>query len=617
MTKPKGSGAAKLRPRVVGIAVERDGDVLRVAAACGQYCSVRRVTRLTVQNFNRCLTRHRGQIERQVRGKGWRWCTHDTCLIAAALNDWEQLVAVDNGRAVGARNSKRRVHDLTAFNIDSPTGLSLADRARRAHEDGVAVARCLKTWGARFDVRVTPQAAGMRRLRSTLDEQADVPGGGPRRRGRPPRGTATAQAVREHIIEAHTLQRPLDGRRVLLSGGQSEAFGRGLYDEQVVYADISGSYLAAARMTPLPVSSTRWEKIVPGTPLDELDGRVGFAYVKFEFSRDCLYPALPVRVQVRGQDQPRTYRVLRGATWATLAELRAAGAWGAEIQFEGRRGEPAGYSFLPGPDEREHPVHAFCREVMGLKDESPKGSAARAFYKQASVATIGKLAEQSPRGEFVAHAVPEWHALILGTARATAGDIVAASGALLVLTDGFLIQRHRMLVQGILNLPVVQRLREVGSDLRVDVSADAALILRSQAGALLVHPRSEHDALASDERWSVIKVWQSSVGAAPSNYAAHVLALARGEPHLIRAARGLTWHEARQRRKRRDPDAYPGARMLLDLEPDGWGHHRALKDRDAPLRRWTWATPYASIERALEAREKAGRASRPRVPRTR
>jgi hypothetical protein len=401
-----------------------------------------------------------------------------------------------------------------------------------------------------------------------------------------------------------------------MHGGRNEAFTVGLYDHPVAEWDVVSMYPASALIQPLPDEKTKIRRVEKIADLMKMEGAGLFA---FRFPPEELYPCLPVR-------QPGRDRLLfttSGTSYATFAEVREALDIGATIEIL------SAYGFLPTHRELEHEVARFIRAAWKEKLEAPKGSLQYLVAKEILNAALGKLAqrtrssnlldlEREARQEGLGGAgaliaanpslrdalrsapslgglwSPERLTLITGRSRALMSQIVRRSGAHLISTDAIIADADAPV-----DCPAVNLLRGVGSDLKLEKSADAALFVRSRMYALLRragHVQPGERVIATDDTWAVIKGARQGTGEPEESFAHSVLA-------CLRAGRDIEPNWTKKKLLSVEEAIRLGRRIGDEVTQTGttrfrWDTKRRLADRDCAIfRRTTTTTPYESEQR--------------------
>jgi len=398
-------------------------------------------------------------------------------------------------------------------------------------------------------------------------------------------------------------------------GGNNQAFIRGYTKGEMAFYDIISLYIASAILQPLPNEFTEW---ISPVNLSDIETLEGFGKVSFKFPEDCLYPCLPVMIE----PFPKLVFPLQGETYATFVEMREALKMGCEL--EGL----SGYGFKPSPNEIDHDLKPFLKEMLAKKERAKKGSIDYALEKLKMVSTIGKFAQRTPhyditriqepilKGELSLEAIrehwskrefraryeypsltgsawsPEWACLILGKARALMTSLIA-KGCILVSTDGGL-----WMGEADLRGETLRALEEAGSGMRLEGYVDEALILRNRVyGAWLqgepihlarhaIHLKKSRD--PSQDEWNLILREQIQGG--------KVL------HHSYTRKRLTTIKDFMLK------DMPLGSEEKKDLIINySWDFKRKLQNPNVnPWREWTTSKPYATVEEALRDSKKAG-----------
>jgi hypothetical protein len=315
------------------------------------------------------------------------------------------------------------------------------------------------------------------------------------------------------------------------AGGRAEAHIFGLLKGDLVERDVRSLYPSSAILQPLPHAGTRFRVLKGNLSEHDLVGVEGFGVVRFAFPRDTKFPCLPVIQPKRG----RMLYPLQGMSFCTVAEMRAAISFGAELV------ESRVFVFAPGESERNHDIARYMRALMAEKANYKKGQPEYEITKLLLNTLIGKLAEREQpnylltferaaakygfagAGKILASAVnlrdslhglpkvgslfmPEQATLILGKARALMAEFVA-KGAYLVSTDSVIIDRSISM-----ECKALDELRSVESDLTVELEVDAFLSIRTRMYFLFQRPDnirlplSLSEPFAVDDQWAVVKV---------------------------------------------------------------------------------------------------------------
>jgi hypothetical protein len=409
-----------------------------------------------------------------------------------------------------------------------------------------------------------------------------------------------------------------------LHGGRNEAFIRGFYPNPVEERDVRSMYPTAARSMGLPNDQTKWVSV---TDVAKFTGMEGFAYASFEFPPGTDRPCLPVRLSADTQLYP-----LVGESYATFAEFRLAQRIGATINII------SAYGYVPGANELDHELGHYLSALVQAKDKAPRGSLERQFYKDLLNQPLGKLGQKSMELDFLAverHAQawgheglavslaqdasmrsclrgvasvgslwsPEQLGLILGKARALIGEILMVSRAYSVSTDSVIIDSGASVA-----CPAYAELLAVGSDMPVEVAADALFIGRARQYALLTRAdRATADLapMARDETFAVVKIARHGSRESQAQF---------GETLLRCIAAGQDVAPFRQVTSFIKPQAAAvTGRAIGEAETKerktqfNWDKKRILLDRDCnPFRSFTLTRPYQSRNRR-EGGERAAR----------
>jgi hypothetical protein len=402
-------------------------------------------------------------------------------------------------------------------------------------------------------------------------------------------------------------------------GGRVEAYLRGLVQQPVAEWDAVSLYPYAAVLQPLPNARTRWLHVESVVQLEALEG---FGIFRFRFPKGTVYPCLPT---VRpGVD--RLLFPLQGTTSCTFSEIRAATRMGARIEIV------SAWGFAPSEGERSHDVQRYVEHFIALKKEAAKGSLEYTTAKLLLNALVGKFGEKRQDDELLSleraarweniegvggilarststrdglRSAPavgtlfaiEWATLIVGRARALMAELIA-KGALLVSTDAVILPASLSL-----DCPALDALRSVGSDMALEVQADAVFIARSRMYALLRRADNvarDAKVLARNETWAVIKVARHGAAESETAFAELVLRClrsARDEAVPVSRTRLLTARAAVRESRPGAPHRINEPVMREATTSFAWDGKRRLADRDVnPFRSASPTRPYLSIE---------------------
>jgi hypothetical protein len=399
-------------------------------------------------------------------------------------------------------------------------------------------------------------------------------------------------------------------------GGRNEAYVRGVYRGRVADLDVVSMYPFAALLQPLPNELTAWRHSDGATALNEseLESVEGFACVDFTFPKECRYPCLP---SVKPGHE-KLYFPLRGRSYCTIAEVRAALGLGARMTFR------QWWVFTPGDGEREHDVGRYMRHFLRVKAESKSGTLAYVTNKLLLNSLVGKLAErvkndmttqierfgrqQGVKGLATLLAkhptvhgalrgaprvgtafAPEWAALILGRARAIMASIISDGGALLVSTDGIVAPADARLDE---SCDGVRALRSAGSDLERKGEGDGLWVGRERLYAVL-----RADSVCT---WEIAKLARHGMPGSEAEASEDILSSLRAgaEATKTRTRKRLISAVEAARRGLRINDAVIEDRRAAFK----WDFKRRLLDRDVNIFTSLSATaPYVTIGGATKA----------------
>jgi hypothetical protein len=322
---------------------------------------------------------------------------------------------------------------------------------------------------------------------------------------------------------------------------------------------------------------------------------------------------------------------LQGMSFCTVAEMRAAISFGAELV------ESRVYVFSPGDSERNHDIAMYMRGLMAEKATYRKGQPEYETAKLLLNSLIGKLCERDQpnflltfereaarhgfagAGKILASAVnlrdslhgvpkvgslfmPEQATLILGKARALVAELVS-KGAHLVSTDSVIIDRSISM-----ECKALDELRSVESDLTVELEADALFAARTRMYFLFQRannirlPPSLLEPYAVDDRWAVVKVARHGLPVDKKTLAVAVLA-------SLRAGKLLEDPLPRKQLL----SAVSAVRAGLELNAEvcsertpkmNWDEKRIRDNpRINPWRTWTGSRPVSTAGRLTAAQE--------------
>lgn len=274
-----------------------------------------------------------------------------------------------------------------------------------------------------------------------------------------PAGLSMA-AYKSQYLKAPMEQRDYSLRRLSMranKGGIGEAFAAGTqiappgevwqqWDADSLYPN------AAIALQSLPLRTSDWHYANDEPPIEA----EGICRVRFSFPDLEAYPCLPVVVKNGGMGFP-----LRGISYCTVAEARVAQSFGARIQWL--------QVYWYDPRRCDTSFQRYMRDMMAAKADADAlgDEAARIVAKNLANTGIGKLSQRR-RGLDIEDAkrlaeemgmplqllldpamrlpeksrqepgeswCPEWHALILGKARALMWPLIRAVKSQVTSTD--------------------------------------------------------------------------------------------------------------------------------------------------------------------------------------
>lgn len=395
-----------------------------------------------------------------------------------------------------------------------------------------------------------------------------------------------------------------------LHGGRNESFIRGFYPHPVVERDVRSMYPHAAKCMGLPNCTTRWESV---GELAGVQGREGFALLRFAFPSATERPCLPVRLA-----SDKLFFPLRGESYCTFAEVRLAIRMGATIEIA------KAFGFVPGPAELDHELGRYLSALLAEKNAAERGTINYQFYKDLLNQPLGKLGQkvtgstaldiehlgrkhglsgvtavlaQRPdlAGDLRASVdvgalwMPEQLGLILGMARALIGDILSVSRALSVSTDAVIIDAGASV-----ECQALDMLRAVGSDMPVEVAGDALFIGRARQYTILRRTdRLPADArvIARDSQLAVVKSARLGSAETPEEFAETVLGCLAAGSNVAPAR--LVTRELKPEEAARRGVAIGTSVTTERTTGFNWDSKRVLDDRDCnPFRSFTTTRPY-------------------------
>jgi hypothetical protein len=260
---------------------------------------------------------------------------------------------------------------------------------------------------------------------------------------------------RRSWLEGPVRQRDMSLRRLAVrcnKGGIGEAYARGDVGECVAMDADSLYPRSAIALGGLPRDSADWTWCPTGDGPPA--GTEGVCKVRFAFPPDTMYPCLPV------VEDGRMLFPLAGISHCTIAEVRAALKMGATVRwmacayYDPARADPSFGDMLSallnekarcekrGDKAGRLAAKNLANCVIGKLSQRSKGMASTdlpALAEELGVplAEVAKASFRDPKktihetGPFW---MPEWHALILGKARAIMAPIIAV-GSVVTSTD--------------------------------------------------------------------------------------------------------------------------------------------------------------------------------------
>jgi hypothetical protein len=421
-------------------------------------------------------------------------------------------------------------------------------------------------------------------------------------------------------------------------GGRSEVFTRGFYPNPVHECDVRSMYPVAALGTALPNHRTPWETV---TAVDQLETREGFAQVRFRFPPGTERPCLPIRLT---ETKDTILYPLTGESYTTFAELRLAVRQGAQMEFV------RAYGFTPTASEVDHEIGRYLEALLVEKERAARGSLDRQFYKDLMNQPLGKLGQKS-RGSAIleieheararGHAgsasylaanpdlreslrvapdvgslwMPEQYGLILGKARALISEIAIASNAHSISTDSVIIDANASL-----ECRALREIRALGSDMPIEVAADAVFLGRARQYALLTRvDRVEAGAkvVARDGTWAITKAARQASQESAEQFAQTVLSCLSAGANVAQP-REITYDLKPEAAARKAKNV--GERQVKTVKTSfNWDKKRILLEpRTNIFTGFTGTRPYESKNRLLGAEQaslvRSGQARRRTCP---
>lgn len=294
-------------------------------------------------------------------------------------------------------------------------------------------------------------------------------------------------AVRQQFLDSNERPRTrvvfdpelIEARRTALkaySGGRREAYIQGFVQGPIFVFDFSKQYTTAALATPLPTGSTKIERL---ESVEDCKRMVGWARVKFKFpagSKPCI--------GVKDPRFPKLVFVREGETWTGVFSIRRALEKGAQIEFI------EGWGFAPTEREQNHPVHTYFRELLALGKQL--GGFYELFTKSLANALIGRTVAKvdvgdeeeelwlkSPR-RVMASFAPIHACLILDHAKALEDQLIDLTARPIYTHTDSVFTLNPIDLQH----PFIQYIRSLGGDVRLEMTAPYAWILRAAVAYL-------------------------------------------------------------------------------------------------------------------------------------
>ncbi len=264
-------------------------------------------------------------------------------------------------------------------------------------------------------------------------------------------------------------------------GGRREAYVMGLVTGPVYCYDFSKQYTVATLSIPLPTQSTKIERV---KSLQDLTQMICWLRVRFKFP-DKTNPC----IGVKDPRFPKLVFVREGECWTGVFSVRRALEKGAQIEVLD------GWGFRPGDAERNHPIHDYFRELLEIGN-AHQGAFLEYFAKNLANSLIGRLIgkydleeegddsvwKSSPK-QVMASFAPMIACLVLDQARALEDRLIDLGSRHVYSHTDSIFCRDPI----DLDNPLIQQIRALGGNVKLEMVAPYAWVLRS-AVAYLPNP---------------------------------------------------------------------------------------------------------------------------------
>jgi len=264
-------------------------------------------------------------------------------------------------------------------------------------------------------------------------------------------------------------------------GGRREAYVMGLVNGPIYCYDFSKQYTVATLSIPLPTQSTKIERI---KSLEDCNEMVGWVRVRFKFA-DNASPC----IGVKDPRFPKLIFVREGECWTGVFSVRRALEKGAQIEVLD------GWGFRPATREINHPIHHYFRELLAIGN-AHQGAFLEYFAKNLANSLIGRLIgkydleeesddsvwKSSPK-QVMASFAPMLACLVLDQARALEDRLIDLGSRHVYSHTDSIFCRDPI----DLDNPLIQQIRALGGDAKLELTSPYAWVLRS-AVAYLPNP---------------------------------------------------------------------------------------------------------------------------------
>lgn len=277
--------------------------------------------------------------------------------------------------------------------------------------------------------------------------------------------SASMRCYRENWLKVDVTQRDESLRRVAMRanlGGIGEAYWHADLEGDFVQIDADSLYPTAVdALQSLPAHTSDWRSLKLGETLPEWSE--GICKVRFTFPEGEQYPCLPVVVKGVGMVYP-----LSGISYCTISEARVAESFGARVKYF------QAWYYDPRACDTSFRDY-ICTLLAEKRALDKKGASAKRYASKFLLnAGIGKYSqrrgadwedlkriakedavplavvasaqykhpEKTRRSEPGDSWMPEWHALILGKARALMFPRMRAARSIMTTTDSILCERR-------------------------------------------------------------------------------------------------------------------------------------------------------------------------------